>query len=303
MAFPQRRTLLAIAAFLSSFIPAACPAGIDNSHHDIRHFLPDRDACITCHSRKDVNYYDVMQEELGRVGGQCIFLCHSGKGILPETDTLVPNPGPSVNANDYSTVQRPDFTAVFFTRSHGRSPENLKDANGNAVPWPPPGVTWQSVGPGLKLECTSCHAVHNNQYPPFLNAPLGATYPEFNGFCDRCHMDRATNNLTGAPDGTHPVDFVIDADAASKRNADSRLPRKISLQTYGKDDGTGTANVFDVPNPEAQALNGPEASWSMGGHLASGDRAAMTSWTATGGRQVMGCYTCHSAHRPNVGGE
>ena len=291
------------AVFLLLLVAPPATAGIDNSHHDIRQYLPEKDACLVCHGRKDSNFYGLMANDLGTYGGQCIFLCHSGKGILPETDTLVPKPGPSVSMIDYSTSQAPDYTVVFFTRSHGRWPDNLKSGSGRPAPWPPANLNWPAVAVGTPIECTSCHSVHDNSYPPFLNAPLAADYPALDGFCDKCHPERATGNLSAPPDGNHPVDFIVDNAIAASRSENGRFPRRIRIQPYGQPDGSGTINVFDVPAPAAKALNDKAVSWDMGGHLASGRGEAMTAWMPRGGRQQMGCYTCHSAHRPNLNGE
>jgi predicted CXXCH cytochrome family protein len=282
---------------------ATASAGIDNSHHDIRHYLPEKDACLVCHARKDSNYYGLMENDLGTFGGQCVFLCHSGKGILAETDTLVPRPGPSVNSADYGVVQAPDYTAVFFTKSHGRWPDNLKNGSGRPAPWPPANLSWPAVATGTPLECTSCHSVHDNSYPPFLLSPLAAEYPALDGFCDKCHHERATGNMSGPPDGNHPVDFIVDNAIAATRTDNGRHPRRIRIQSYGRADGTGSVNVFDVPAPAAKALNDKNVAWDMGGHLASDRGEAMKAWTPRGGRQQMGCYTCHAAHRPNTSGE
>ncbi len=297
---PVKRVFLTLILMLS-----ATPAigGIDNSHHDIRQYLPEKDACLVCHARKDNNYYGVMENDLGTYGGQCVFLCHSGKGLLPETDTLVPKAGPSVNMTDYGTSQLPDYTAVFFTRSHGRWPENLKSGSGRPAPWPPPNITWPAVAVGTPIECTSCHSVHDNSYPPFLVAPLAAEYPALDGFCDKCHPERATGNMSGPPDGNHPVDFIVDNGISAARSENGRHPRRIRIQGYGRADGNGTVNVFDVPAPAAKALKEKTVSWEMGGHLTSGPTEAMTAWVPRGGRQQMGCYTCHAAHRPNLNGE
>jgi len=294
------RAILALALLLPG---GAALAGIDNSHHDMRYHLPEADACLVCHGRKDANSYEELQDSLGAVGGQCLLLCHSGKGILPETDTLVPQAGPSVSTDNYSTRKSPDYTAVYFTRSHGRRPENLKNGEGVPVPWPPKGLVWDKVAAGTPLECTSCHAIHDNAHPPFLKAPLAASYPNLDGFCDRCHVERATGNLTAPPDGSHPVDFPLDNQAAAARDAMKRRPRRILLQRYGKADGTGTVNVFDVPAPASRDLAQGGASWAMGGHLASKPGEAMNPWAGPGSPQQVGCYTCHSAHRPNDSGE
>ena len=208
-----------------------------------------------------------------------------------------------METGDYAARQSPDYTSVFFTRSHGRIPGNLKDREGNAVPWPPPGLTWQGLAGGARLECTSCHSVHDNTHPPFLLSPLGATPSRMDGFCDRCHLERATNNLTAPPDGSHPVDFFLDNQVSSKRSDMGRRPRRITTQRYGRKDGSGNVNVFDVPAPAADDLRPGGPSWSMGGHLASKPTEPMTPWTGAGSKQQVGCYTCHSAHRTVENGE
>jgi hypothetical protein len=304
MAFrPWRGGTAALLLSILSFVTSSALAGVDNSHHDLRDYLPEKDACLVCHDRKDSNYYEVLDEELGRVGGQCVFLCHSGKGILPETDGLVPTPGPSVDTATYLTQQKPDYRSVYFSRSHGRYPGNLRGRDGQPVPWPPPGVSWQGLDAGRPIECTSCHSVHDGTYAPVLLAPMWSTPGDFDGFCDRCHPERATGNLSAAPDGNHPVNFFLDPAEASKRAGHSRHPRKISLQKYGDPSGEGQTAVLDVAAPSAEEMTRKGTHWEMGGHLAEGPRTAMREWRGDGGKQQVGCYTCHSAHRPNTSGE
>jgi hypothetical protein len=140
-------------------------------------------------------------------------------------------------------------------------------------------------------------------------APLAASEKNLDGLCNRCHRERATNNLSGPPDGGHPVDFAVDNVAALARTKLGRHPRRILIQKYGRSEGGGATSVFDVPNPSAASLKdlGPSGSmeghWSMGGHLTSGPTEAMTAWTGSGSTQRMGCYTCHSAHRHQANGE
>lgn len=153
------------------------------------------------------------------------------------------------------------------------------------------------------MECTSCHAVHENTHSPFLRAPLAANYPERDGICDRCHLQWATNNLTGPPDGMHPVDFPVDNNAAYLRGGDGRHPRWIRIQKYGRQDGGGDIPVFDVPNPPPSALDDRDTHWSMGGHLTDGAGLGMSIWKGGGSRQQMGCYTCHPVHQNNPSGK
>lgn len=272
-------------------------AALDNSHHDMRHYHPDANPCLACHGKDAASYRGLLPRETGEVGTMCVFVCHSGKGMLPETATLVPAAGPNVDVRDYSTSQSPDFTTVYFTRSHGNDPAKLVDGVGRPVPWPPAGVSWAGSEPGRKMECTTCHSVHENAHSPFLRGALAANYPKRDGFCDRCHHQWATNNLTGSPDGMHPVDFPVDNAAAALRGGSGRHPRRIRIQKYGRRDAEGTVSVFDVPNPAPAALNDTDVHWEMGGHLTDGPGLGMRAWTGAGSRQQMGCYTCHPVHQ------
>ncbi len=275
-------------------------AAFDNSHHDMRRYIGAIDGCIPCHSGDTYDYSELVASA-GRVGAFCLARCHSGAGMLPPSEGLIPETGPIVDVRDYSVRNAADYSVVFFTRSHGRHPENLKTDNGAAVPWPPPTIDWPYVASNVDLECTSCHDVHDNRYPPFLRAPLGSSPGLRDGLCERCHADRAGNDLQVPPNGMHPVNFVLDNAASSVRGG-LRNPRRIRVQEYGAADGTGAVNVFDVPNPPPSSLNEVGISWRAGGHLSSGAEAAMAEWSAPGaGSQRMGCYTCHAAHRATDG--
>lgn len=287
---------IAFAVYL--FGQTAYPA-FDNSHHDMRRYNGSIDGCIPCHS-KDTYDYSELSQSAGRVGAFCLARCHSGAGMLPPSEGLIPETGPIVDVRDYSTRNTPDYSVVFFTRSHGRHPSNLKTDNGSIVPWPPPTIAWPYVADNVDLECTSCHDVHDNRYPPFLRAPLASSPGLNDGLCERCHAERAGNNLQDPPNGMHPVNFVLDNNASSTRGG-LRKPRRIRIQKYGNANGTGTINVFDVPNPPPSSLNDVGTSWRAGGHLVTGAESAMAEWGGAEAGQKMGCYTCHSAHRASEG--
>ena len=278
-------------------------AAFDNSHHDLRSYAAAKEGCFHCHGRYDASNLGAQANNFGNVGGLCLARCHSGAGILGASATLQPTPAPSVNPADYTAATpAADYSVVYFTRSHGRVKANLT-LNGTTTDLATGGAsTWPYMGSGVaEIECTSCHAVHDNANAPFLWAPLASTSASaLDGFCDKCHTERATQNLTGAPNGNHPVDFIIDNVAASTRATNGRHPRRILVQKYG---ASGNVPIFDIANPAASALVNTGTSWSMGGHLTSGQNAAMVNWTGGGSTQQMGCYTCHAAHRNTVNNE
>ncbi len=281
-------------------------AAFDNSHHDLRSYAAQTEGCFHCHGRTDTNNLGAQTANFGNVGGLCLARCHSGTGILAASGTLVPVPAPSVDPATYNTnTPAQDYTVVYFTRSHGRSKANLT-LNGTAINLAgSPAATWpymQNNTTPPDIECTSCHAVHDNQNAPFLWYPLAASGTNTrDGFCDRCHTGRSTNSLQGAPDGNHPVDFAVDNAVSAARTGNGRHGRRIVLQKYGSG---GTVPIFDIANPAASALIGaPGTNWSMGGHLTSGVNAAQVNWTVSPSTQQMGCYTCHAAHRTTVNGE
>jgi predicted CXXCH cytochrome family protein len=283
------------------FCVGIAQAAFDNSHHDMTTYASQAQSCFHCHGRPATVALGSATASLGTVGGVCISRCHSNvNGVITRTATTEPTPSQSIaTATAYTPAAvAADYTSVYFDRTHGNNKGMLRDsANAvvaltNAATWP-----YVSVAGDNNLQCTSCHAVHDSANAPFLWAPLAPTdNATRNGFCDRCHSERATNNMSAAlSDGNHPVDFIVNSASAAGRGG-NRHPRRINIQGYG------TARIFDVTNPAAASMTGAVNSWNMGGHLTSGQNAAQATWTATG-TQIMGCYTCHSAHRTPVNAE
>jgi hypothetical protein len=291
-------------------------AAFDNSHHDMRSYVAATDSCGYCHGRLDTNVFALQANNFGSVGGLCLGRCHAGAGVLATSAMLVPTTGYSVVTSDYTTstpAANQDYTSVFFNRSHP-SYIGLKNGQGGAaVTWPPAGVSFPylSSNTTIRMQCTSCHAVHDRTNAPFIWSPLAPSAAgAFDSFCERCHQEAARSGVTittaRAAQGPHPVSFVVDNALAAARTGNGRHPRRINLQKYGNAAGTGTTAVFDVATTDNTSLTGvPNAanSWNMGGHLTSGRNQAMTNWTPTGGTQILGCYTCHGAHRTSVNGE
>lgn len=312
------KNLLLVAAMLL-MLSGVSQAAFDNSHHDMRTFTgTTKEGCLQCHGRQSAQSFTGSVAALGNVGGLCLQRCHSGAGIIGALGTVVPQGPVNVDDRNYTTAARPtaNYDIVYFNAgSHGNIAANLRNGGwtgAGAVTWPPATAnTWPYMGASIaNIECTSCHAVHDNLNAPFLWAPLGpTTINTASSFCDRCHSEsaRSGNFLTNAPNGNHPINFVVDnAAAATRTDANGRHPRRIVFQTYN------ALRVFDVPNPAGSTMIGaPTAgtAWATGGHIVIPGAAATQNTTAipnfgTGTTTAaMGCYTCHSAHKTSVYGE
>jgi Zn-finger protein len=289
-------------------------AAFDNSHHDMRSYVAQKEGCFHCHGRNSASAGSVLDNQVGTTGALCLARCHSGAGILGSNNQLTPTAPPSVNTATYAiTPGTMDFVITYFSNGHGKTRTNLTNpvfsgAATQANYWTGAASTWPYVTASTNLECTSCHAVHDNQNGPFLWAPLApGTANGTDGFCDRCHFEAGRRgDISAAPAGNHPVNLTVDNVTAAGRSTNGRLGRRILIQAYS------ATRIFDVVNPAPNTLlNGTSAAtaWNTGGHLitpgtsAAQAAAAMTAWTPTGGTQVMGCFTCHSPHRTNQQGE
>jgi predicted CXXCH cytochrome family protein len=278
-----------------------------------------REGCLQCHGRQSTHSTTGVANDLGTVGGLCLARCHTGTGILGAVGEVIPEPAPTVNPANYAgtAAQTPQYNTVYFSGSHGRIAANLRVGGWSgaaAVSWPPAGAnTWPYMAAAVaNIECTSCHAVHDNQNAPFLWAPLGPTvaFPggasTFDGFCDRCHSEasRSGNSIGIAPNGNHPINFILDNSAASTRATNGRRGRRIVVQDYN------AQNVFDVPNPAPNTMINAANPWNLGGHIVVPGTSAVQNTTAIPAvpasgvtTAALGCYTCHSAHRTSVNGE
>lgn len=306
----RKSKVLLLVPLMLLFCVGVAQAAFDNSHHDMTSYSTSTQSCFHCHGRSATINTASLSAELGAVGGLCLGRCHqnSASGLITGPGVL-PNAGALVDADGaYTTIPTTDvanasYTVVYFTNSHDRLKSALKDRTGAAVNLTAGGAaTWPYVSASdcTVIQCTSCHAVHDSANAPFLWAPLAASSATtFDGFCDKCHTERATNNLSASADGNHPVDFVVNSAVAATRTGGTpvRHGRNIVIQGY-----TG-ARIFDVAGPAAAAMTGNANPWQMGGHLTSGVNAAMVNWTGAGSTQQMGCYTCHAAHRTSVKGE
>ncbi|HEY3490335.1 MAG TPA: hypothetical protein VGK27_09470 [Candidatus Deferrimicrobiaceae bacterium] len=298
----RKSKVLLLVPLMLLFCVGMAQAAFDNSHHDMRTYNAQKEGCFQCHGRSSTFVFSgATDNQFGNVGGLCLARCHagvSGQTILGPSATLIPSTSVSIDPLTYNAVANTKtYDVVYFENSHGHLKSALKNAAGatqDLTALTTGAQTWPYVGTAATtIECTSCHAVHDSANAPFLWAPLAASNATtLDGFCDKCHTERATNNLTANPDGNHPVDFLVDNTAAAGRNTLTRHARSIVIQGY-----TG-GRIFDVANNfTAAAMTGTANSWASGGHLTSGQNAAMNNWTGGASTQQMGCYTCHAAHR------
>lgn len=308
----RKSKVLLLVPLMLLFCVGVAQAAFDNSHHDMTTYVSGEGrSCFHCHGRSSTVNTAGLTNQLGRVGGLCLSRCHQNATgiILTPNANLLPTAGANIDTagGAYTPTvggaNNANYTVVYFTNSHNRYKAGLRNAAGGTQNLAAtPAANWPYVSAADNaIECTSCHAVHDSANAPFLWAPLAASSATaLDGFCDRCHTERATNNLTvTAPDGNHPVDFAVDntATGSAGRANSGRHGRAINIQGYG------ASRAFDVPNPAAAVMTGTANSWAMGGHLTSGPNAAMTTWTSGASTQQMGCYTCHAAHRTSVTGE
>jgi predicted CXXCH cytochrome family protein len=253
-------------------------ASMDLTHHDFRLWTleKDRSLCSYCHLPQRTFASQMARpldgaylEKAGGVGGFC-YACHDG--------TVVP--GALVAGPDGSTGSR------LLMESHGRRVDRLSLATqgledktnvelSGLVEVEP---ETQEVPP--TIECTTCHDVHDAQYPPFLHRPM-------EDLCVSCHSgsDLRGKGRSGAAaaageeNGPHPVGMAV---------AFSGKEKKKPLQTEEERVFHGPVPSLDVIVRQAMDLASITVHWDMGGHLSG-------PLPEGGGRRV-GCNTCHSAH-------
>lgn len=294
----MRRGLWFIPLILLLFVVPAY-ALFDGSHHDLRAYSNSAQGCYHCHGRVATATVDnAVLNGAGKVGALCLYRCHAIQGIFTnDPHGLQPDPPSYPQDNGtYSWVNPdPDFNAVRFDRSHGRD-MSMASTQGAGFPYNPQGAT------SGNLECTSCHAVHDDTNSPFIWRQM-ATEGATSGLCVSCHAAYGDSNLTNLPTGNHPVEFVVDTAAAAARTSGQttfrtqRHGRRISIDGEAVF-GAGN-HVFDVATSAGAALRQVGTSWTTGGHMWNGNN---NYGTFISGTSKMGCFTCHAAHRTTGGG-
>ena len=183
-----------------------------------------------------------------------------------------------------------DLKYKFVGGGHGATKSNIatsgidKEADVTGTLWP--------YANNTTIECTTCHDVHNNDYAPFLRAPLSDNTTAANSFCLKCHKgtDGAGAGrwvlITTAPNGSHPVE--MDNSLSSTRDANdafTRNNRSINFVDVRVDNNA----VFRNVSPGESPLNDKNISYNPGGKLGN--------FGLTG---KVGCYTCHPVHLPGA---
>ncbi|MFH0924224.1 MAG: hypothetical protein V1872_01105 [bacterium] len=137
------------------------------------------------------------------------------------------------------------------------------------------------------LKCTSCHNVHDNSFRPFLNT-FGGTVGngDLQGFCMRCHVNRANGyqpNLAGVTPqvpqlgnqnlfGNHPTGVLI-ADSGYRGGPDSALKNPPTFPF---------ASPLTAPPLIIDSFEIGKGDWKLGPHIDHDNR--------------MSCATCHAVH-------
>jgi predicted CXXCH cytochrome family protein len=290
-----------IIALLFVLFATPAMAGIDQSHHDLPFYntgVTVKDKCFFCHGLKDANSGAGLEANYGKVGAFCAARCHSGANLMVGSGNGIIPQAPAAVTSDTPVRPTADVSAVAMANSHGDNVAKVVAGVTVASSVASSGLPYVT---SAKIECTSCHSVHDSANTPFLWAPMQGAAVQ-TGLCDKCHLSRANNNMVAgaSPQGNHPVDFAVNPGAALTRTGGVGVatvpPRHGRTIHFDWSSGTLGAGVFDVTTPNGAALNtAAGAQYRTGGHL--GDFSQQTGTTSQ-----MGCYTCHSAHQPGGNG-
>jgi hypothetical protein len=259
---------------------------VDGSHHDLTAFEPGAtEVCLYCHGVLDTN---IPTGDYGEVGGLCLVRCHDGAGFVSD-QRVIPNRAATIaeDGTPVGLVATVDAVNVTPGYAHGLTKANLLNPAtgvgvvsfsgvGAAFPY---GTAPASGGPA-RIECTSCHNVHDNTNTPFLQTNLFTGGPAGESFCEACHTARGNSWVAGEqpPNGEHPVNFGLVLGDVTTRTHAQRRGRYINL------DG----GIFDVATSNGTDLNGVTNQYTVGGKV-GGFGAAANGTT-------FGCYTCHGVH-------
>ena len=124
-----------------------------------------------------------------------------------------------------------------------------------------------------KLECTSCHNVHDDTNRPFLHRPATAPQTAIGTLCSACHPQRVANSAKNQVDtvSVHPVGIAADNTATTA--SASAITVNVAMTT-----GLVTESIWTVS----------QNVWKLGGKLGT-----MAVGSSSGN---MDCQTCHAVH-------
>ena len=220
---------------------------------------------------------------------------HGGSGTnrlwpVAPTTGLVPGVTGSLCAScHYSTgAYQPSLAAaavsgdayVYHAVSHGNlmKLDNVPDGNSLATSGLPYTGDPSQTAPAVanRMECSSCHDVHNDANRPFLRVNI-------EDLCVRCHSTRQYNAGTMQSGSAGTVGVWDNAARVGVNNPGSHP----SGTDIGGDVGTNSPVTFptvsSIPKMARSATAGV-GTWSLGGHRTGGTTGGVT------------CVTCHAVH-------
>jgi len=271
-AFPIAAALLGLCLLAR----AAHTGEIAGTHHDIGMYVKSGyGECGFCHRPHRAEAPDYLFNRaapdmgIGVVGNFCFTFCHDGMAF---PGGVIESPAGEVGIS--VLLKSHGLRIASVSRSGIESAENLKRGE----------LPFVGSQEASRLQCSSCHNVHSNRYPPFLQLPM-------DDLCMRCHSGsdfqgkgRYTMVTDGGPrNGAHPVGMPMTYSGHDKVRGPDVLERVFR---------GSMAAALQVPVLRPQELASPASHWRTGGHLADSPEDA-------GAGLLIGCNTCHSAHMPD----
>lgn len=312
----MKKTLKAILAGSVALAPLAAFAAIDGTHHDMTPTglnIGTTEKCAYCHAKT----LGANAPAYGKVGAFCVQVCHiAGSGPAGAGyGQVVPDNVETFYYDEVTSAYIFEGVAaldpVTLINGHQFGAAALVTVGGEANQNTMVATNWPHIAAGGTLECTSCHAVHDNTNPPFLN-------DAYTGFCERCHGTKA-GDYTTTTTGNHPTGMAFNGPAALAYDGNDQKTGEAATMMNGRtlrDKATagrlaptnvyaGFTNQVVGATPQATA-NDPGTHWNLAGHvLASGGAGAgvlglpVQAVGAGSADNRFGCYSCHNAHQDN----
>lgn len=261
-----------LSATLVTLFSAPVLAGVEGTHHDMTLITgrSEKGVCSFCHlphnavsanglfSRKGAH-----SGELGEVGAFC-YSCHDGT-VSPTA--MIEAPNGVIGIETLTDSHGFDFSNMYEKSAGIEDKDNIRASDL---------INPEEVDTTLdQIECTTCHDVHNNTFPPFMREPMEELCVSCHSGSDFLGMRRWTEvDDIGDDNGSHPIDMKV---AATRYDRTRAMEEENSFHKPHR--------LFDTPVLTPEELGDPNKHWDMGGHL-------------TGRDKLVSCVTCHSPHMP-----
>ena len=158
-------------------------------------------------------------------------------------------------------------------------------------------------GVTTNIDCTSCHNVHNNNFPPFSMKGAAVNSLDFSGLCRTCHVGRENGGLVGTENSltigateysTHPTDIAI-ADIAANGitrfvTVDPRMSRTATVPLWNL--GGKRTNALAGGTMSCQTCHAVHGDETSGGHYEDLLAIPNVGVHATGAATTL-CTGCH----------